>query len=116
MARQHAMLSKKHLHLNSSVSIYERQPVYDKPFPSNAPEGSEKGTIPLNITSASLPTPVFMKNCLSVESSRVAVIFAVDALEHPEPPAEDTLVRDGERESSSSTAGSSFMMGRNLEV
>ena len=59
--------------------------------------------------SASLPVPVFMKYCLSLPSSSLVVIFEVEADDMPAPPWLETLVLAGSRESSLTTALSSFM-------
>jgi hypothetical protein len=47
--------------------------------------------LPSNMTEASLPEPVFMKNCFSVPSLSLVVIFDVDAKLDP-PPALDIIV------------------------
>lgn len=46
--------------------------------------------LPSNITSASLPVPVFMKNFFSLPSGMVDVILDVEAEDIPPPPAEET--------------------------
>jgi hypothetical protein len=64
---------------------------------------------PWNMTSASLPLPVFMKNLFSLPLGDFTVIFDVGAEEHPPPPAEDTDVFARSTLRTSATAESSFM-------
>jgi hypothetical protein len=61
--------------------------------------------IPSNMTEASFPEPVFMKNCFSVPSLSLVVILDVDAKLDP-PPALETVVSLGSRDKSLVTAES----------
>lgn len=63
---------------------------------------------PANMTSASLPLPVFMKKCFAVPSFSVVVIFAV--VENPDPPCFATVVLAGSRLSALMTAESIFIL------
>lgn len=63
---------------------------------------------PANMTSASLPLPVFMKKCFSVPSISVVVIFAV--VEKPDPPCRATVVLAGSRLNALNTAESIFIL------
>lgn len=67
--------------------------------------------IPLNIVSASLPVPVFMKNCCSLPSLCLVAIFNVVAELHPPPPADDIVVAFGSSPRSFEIAESIFMFG-----
>jgi len=61
--------------------------------------------LPSNMTEASLPEPVFMKNCFSVPSSSLVVILDVDAKLDPAP-APDIVVCLGSKDKSFATAES----------
>lgn len=61
--------------------------------------------LPSNMTEASFPEPVFMKNCFSVPSLSLVVILDVDAKLDPAP-APEIVVCWGFRESSLATAES----------
>ena len=63
---------------------------------------------PANMTSASVPLPVFMKKCFAVPSSSVVLIFAV--VENPDPPCFATVVLAGSRLNALMTAESIFML------
>jgi hypothetical protein len=65
--------------------------------------------IPSNMTEASFPEPVFMKNCFSVPSLSLVVILDVDAKLDP-PPALETVVCLGSRDKSLATAESIVML------
>lgn len=65
---------------------------------------------PSNMVAASSPLPVFMKNCFSVPSGSVAVIFDVEADDMPPPPADETLAAEGSTPMACATAASSFMV------
>lgn len=73
-----------------------------------------KNNAPSNMTSACFPLPVFIKNFFSFPSCRVVVIFAVEADEHPPPPAEETVVFARSALSTAATAESSFMVADNV--
>ena len=65
--------------------------------------------LPSNMIEASFPEPVFMKNCFSVPSSSLVVIFDVDAKLEPAP-APDIVVWLGSRDKSFATAESIAMI------
>jgi hypothetical protein len=67
-----------------------------------------KSCLPSNMTEASLPEPVFMKNCFSVPSLSLVVILDVDAKLDP-PPALEIVVSSGFKDKSFAIAESIVM-------
>jgi hypothetical protein len=65
--------------------------------------------LPSNITEASFPEPVFMKNCFSVPSLSLVVILDVDAKLDPAP-APEIVVSLGSKDNSLATAESIVML------